>query len=51
MTELLNAEFEDETGATRRLDRDELLLYVSVDRRRRQRDDDPADRLGRQGAR
>lgn len=30
MTELLNAEFEDETGTTRRLTRDELLLYVSV---------------------
>ncbi|SPM30582.1 cytochrome P450 [Mycobacterium terramassiliense] len=30
MTELLNAEFEDETGTIRRLTRDELLLYVSV---------------------
>jgi cytochrome P450 len=30
MTELLNAEFEDETGTRRRLRRDELLLYVSV---------------------
>jgi cytochrome P450 len=30
MTELLNAEFEDETGTTRRLSRDELLTYVSV---------------------
>ena len=30
MTELLFAEFEDETGATRRLTRDEVLLYVSV---------------------
>ncbi|UXA06187.1 cytochrome P450 [Mycobacterium sp. SMC-2] len=30
MTELLNAEFEDEMGTTRRLTRDELLLYVSV---------------------
>ena len=30
MTELLNVEFEDETGTTRRLTRDELLLYVSV---------------------
>jgi cytochrome P450 len=30
MTELLNVEFEDETGSTRRLTRDELLLYVSV---------------------
>jgi cytochrome P450 len=30
MTELLNVEFEDETGTTRRLTRDELLLYVNV---------------------
>jgi cytochrome P450 len=30
MTELLNAEFEDETGTMRRLTRDELLTYVSV---------------------
>jgi cytochrome P450 len=30
MTELLNVEFEDETGVTRRLTRDELLLYVNV---------------------
>ncbi len=30
MTELLNAEFEDETGATRRLSRSELLTYISV---------------------
>ena len=30
MTDLLNAEFEDETGTTRRLTRDELLTYVSV---------------------
>jgi cytochrome P450 len=30
MTELLNAEFEDETGTVRRLTRDELLTYVSV---------------------
>src|SRR2546423_1227847 len=30
MTELLNAEFEDETGATRRLTRDEILTYVFV---------------------
>ena len=30
MTELLLAEFEDETGATRRLRRDEVLTYVSV---------------------
>ncbi|MGV7265580.1 cytochrome P450 [Mycobacterium kansasii] len=30
MTELLNVEFEDETGTVRRLRRDELLIYVSV---------------------
>jgi cytochrome P450 len=30
MTELLTAEFVDETGATRRLRRDELLLYLQV---------------------
>ena len=30
MTELLNAEFEDETGTRRRLTRDELLTYLSV---------------------
>jgi cytochrome P450 len=30
MTELLHAEFEDETGATRRLSRDEVLTYVNV---------------------
>jgi cytochrome P450 len=30
MTELLNVEFEDEKGITRRLTRDELLTYISV---------------------
>lgn len=30
MTELLNVEFEDEHGTTRRLTRDELLMYVNV---------------------
>jgi cytochrome P450 len=30
MTELLNAEFEDETGTTRRLTREELLTYIAV---------------------
>ena len=30
MTELLFAEFEDETGTIRRLTRDEVLIYVSV---------------------
>jgi cytochrome P450 len=30
MTQLLNAEFEDEDGAMRRLSRDELLAYVNI---------------------
>jgi cytochrome P450 len=30
MTEMINAEFEDETGTTRRLTRDEILIYVTV---------------------
>ena len=30
MTELLQAEFEDETGTVRRLTRDEILIYVNV---------------------
>ena len=30
MTELLNVEFEDETGTVRRLTRDELLTYIGV---------------------
>jgi cytochrome P450 len=30
MTDLLNAEFEDETGTVRRLRRDELLTYITV---------------------
>jgi cytochrome P450 len=30
MTELLNAEFEDETGTVRKLTRDELLTYIGV---------------------
>ena len=30
MTHLLNAEFEDETGTTRKLSRDELLAYVNI---------------------
>jgi cytochrome P450 len=30
MTEMLNAEFEDETGTVRRLTRDEILLYVNL---------------------
>ena len=30
MTKLLNAEFEDETGAVRRLTREEVLTYVGL---------------------
>jgi cytochrome P450 len=30
MTELINAEFEDETGAVRRLSREEILTYVNI---------------------
>ena len=30
MTELINAEFEDENGVTRTLTRDEVLMYVTV---------------------
>jgi cytochrome P450 len=30
ITQLLNAEFEDETGTTRRLNREELLAYVNI---------------------
>jgi cytochrome P450 len=30
MTELLNVEFQDETGTTRKLSRDEILIFVSV---------------------
>ena len=51
MTEMLTAEFEDETGTTRCLTRDEALIYVMPAGRCRQRDDDAADRLDRQAAR
>ncbi|MEI2698248.1 MAG: hypothetical protein V9E94_07830 [Microthrixaceae bacterium] len=47
MTDLLEATFTDETGEVRRLRRDEILTYVDGDRRRRQRDDQPADRMDR----
>jgi len=30
MTELINAEFEDETGTTRKLSRDEVLIFVNI---------------------
>ena len=42
MTELMHAEFEDETGTRRRLTRDELLTYVVGHRGRRERDRPPA---------
>ena len=51
MTQLLNAEFEDENGETRTLTRDEVLTYTAGPRRRRQRDHRPAHRLARQAAR
>ena len=51
MTELLHTEFEDETGTTRTLTRDEALLYIDGRRRRGQRDDHAPDRVGGQGAR
>ena len=47
MTELLNAEFEDDTGTTRTLTHEEILGYVGLLGRGRERDDDPADRLHR----
>ncbi len=47
MTELLNAEFEDDTGTTRTLTHQEILDYVGLLGRGRERDDDPADRLHR----
>ena len=51
MTELLTVEFEDETGTTRRLRRDELLTYINVVAVRGKRDHHQADRLDGQGAR
>ena len=49
MTELLKAEFEDETGTRRRLTRDELLNYLNVVAGAGKRDHHPADRLGGKG--
>ena len=51
MTDLLNAEFEDETGTTRRLTPRRAAHLHHRRRRRRQRDHHPAHRLDRQGAR
>ena len=51
MTELLNVEFVDETGTTRRLTRDEILRVPQRRGRSRQRNDNSADRLGGQGSR
>ncbi len=50
MTDLLNVEFDDETGTVRRLRRDELLMYLTVVADGGRRDHHPADRLGRQDA-
>ena len=50
MTELLQAEFEDEDGTVRRLTREEVLGYVNLHRRRRQRDHGPPHRVDGQGA-
>ena len=50
MTELLNAEFEDETGTVRRLTREEVLGLRQPPGRRRQRDHHPPHRVDRQGA-
>ncbi len=52
MTELLNAEFADETGHSAAAHPRRAADRTCNGRRRRgQRDDDPADRLGGQGAR
>ena len=50
MTELLTAEFEDETGMTRRLTREEILTYIMLLAGAGQRDDHSPHRLGRQAA-
>ena len=51
MTELLRAEFEDETGTRAPADPRRGAELRQSPRRRRQRDDDPTHRLDRQGAR
>ena len=51
MTQLLNAEFEDEAGEIRTLDPTGGAHLYGGHRRRRQRDHGPADRLARQAAR
>ncbi len=51
MTALLNVEFEDENGVTRKLHRKEVLHYTQVVAGRGQRDHGPAHRLAGQGAR
>ena len=50
MTQLLNAEFEDETGTKRTLSRDEVLTYTQVLAGAGQRDHRPAHRVARKGA-
>ncbi len=51
MTELLNAEFEDEHGTTRTLTHEEILGLRRPVVRRRERDDHAAHRIRRRGAR
>ena len=51
MTELLHTEFEDETGTTRTLTRDEALLYTTVVAGAGNETTHASDRLGGQGAR
>ena len=51
MTDLVNVEFEDETGTHRKLRREEILTLRLLDRFSWQRDDHPLDRLDRQAAR
>ena len=50
MTELLTAEFEDETGTTRRLTREEVLTYVNLLAGAGNETTHAADRLDGQGA-
>ena len=51
MTELLNAEFEDENGTTRTLTREEILTYVNLLAGAGNETTDPPHRLDRQAAR
>ena len=49
MTELLQAEFEDETGTVRRLTREEILTYLTVIAGAGNETTEPPDRLDRKG--